>query len=344
MEKAADFATNFPAAVKVKTEVKEEQIEEETIVKTEEDLNVSVLPLESETSGKSAPLTGPPVGPTELIDVLDEAVYEVECRVAELEEYREAAMELLKEHEQKFAEQEKKFSELAQQLEGAAAVITSLQDQLRRREDRQLRRDPRLCRHFLAGRCDYGRACRFSHGGPSTRAPRRTPPTWSPPSPAPSPRTARTPRSPTAASSSTGKCSDMLKSPHFSVPCCIPTPRSAGMTHDVNPDLEVVDELHSEDNEKAADVLPNAKQDKEQSVNKFEDKYKCKSSFSPRPAMEDKFVSGLVKYIEEYERKESDDAPRADDMWIVVTRRRPRKSSARSSRRRSRRGRCDARL
>jgi len=30
MEKAADFATNFQAALKVKTEVKEEQIEEET--------------------------------------------------------------------------------------------------------------------------------------------------------------------------------------------------------------------------------------------------------------------------------------------------------------------------
>jgi len=299
------------------------------------------LPLESETSEKLAPLTSPPVGPTEPIDVLDEAVYEVECRVAELEEYREAAMELLKEHEQKFAEQEKKFSELAQQLEGAAAVITSLQDQLRRREDRQLRRDPRLCRHFLVGRCDYGRACRFSHDGPSTRAPRRPPPQRSPPSPT---HSQRTPKSPTAASSSTGKCSDMLESPKFSVPCCIPTPRSAGITHDVNPDLEVVDELHSEDNEKAADVLPNAKQDKEQSVNKFEDKYKCKSSFSPRPAMEDKFVSGLVKYIEEYERKESDDAPRADDMWIVITRRWPRKSSARSSRRMSRRGRCDARL
>jgi len=337
MEKAANFATNFSVAVKVKTEVKEEQIEEETLVKIEEDLNVSVLPLDTETSEKSAPLTGPPVGPTELIDVLDEAVYEVECRVAELEEYREAAMELLKEHEQKFAEQEKKFSELAQQLEGAAAVITSLQEQLRRREDRQLRRDPRLCRHFLVGRCDYGRACRFSHDGPSTRAPRRPPPQRSPPSPTPSPRT---PRSPTAASSSTGKCSDMLESPKFSVPCCIPTPRSAGITHDVNPDLEVVDELHSEDNEKAADVLPNAKQDKEQSAAK----YQCKSSFSHRPAMEDKFVSGLVKYINEYERKESDDAPRADDMWIVVTRRRPRKSSARSSRRRSRRGRCAARL
>ena len=136
----------------------------------------------------------------------------------------------------------------------------------------------------------------------------------------------------------------MLKSPHFSVPCCIPTPRSAGITHDVNPDLEVVDELHNEDNEKAAAVLHNAKQDKEQSAVKFEDKYQCKSSFSHRPAMEDKFVSGLVKYINEYERKESDDATRADDMWFVVTRRRPRKSSARGSRRRSRRGRCDARL
>ena len=106
MEKAANFATNFPVAFTSETEVKEEQIEEETMVKVEKDLKVLDLPLESETSRKSAPLTGKFLGPTEPIEVLEDAVSEVEFRITELEEYKEVAMELMKEHEQRFALQD----------------------------------------------------------------------------------------------------------------------------------------------------------------------------------------------------------------------------------------------
>ena len=103
------------------------------------------------------------------------------------------------------------------------------------------------------------------------------------------------------------------------------------MTHDVNPDLEVVDEPHIKDNEKATTALHIVKQDKKQPPAKFEDKFQCKSSPYPRPS-EDKFMSGLVKFFNKYKGKEGEAAPRADELWIVVTRRR---SARRSPRRRS---------
>ena len=238
-------------------------------------------------------------------------------------EYPESVVELLNKHEQKFAVQEERITALAQQLEGAAAVIASMQEQLRRREDRQLRRDPWLCRHFMAGRCFYGSQCRFSHNMASTTAPRRSPAPRPPPSPASRPPltpppSARTARSTAAASSQTGKCSAMQKFQQSSVPCCIPTPRSVGTAFDVTPDLEVVD-----DNEKAANALRDAKKNN----------YRLG---------EDKFISGLVNFIDEYKRKECVASARADDLWILVTRRRPRASSARRTRSSSWRERGDA--
>jgi len=245
----------------------------------------------------------------------------------------EELVQLLEGQEQQVAEQEERISALAQQLECAGAVIAGLQVQRRRREDRQLRPDPRLCRHFLAGRCTYGNECNFRHT--VSRAPRRSPASRPPLSPAPSARTARPPRSPSAAASSTSKLAseqETLQSPesHFT-----PTLRSAGITYDVNPDLLVVDEKeeHIEGSEKSATVLINEKQDKRLAPAKYEDNYQCRFSPYPRPS-KDKFMYGLAKFINEYEGKEGEARPRADELWIVVTRRR---SSRRSPRRRSRR-------
>ena len=103
----------------------------------------------------------------------------------------------------------------------------------------------------------------------------------------------------------------------------------------MNPDLLVVDEEveHIMGSEKPAAILHNEKQDKMPAPAKFEDKYQCRYSPYPRPS-KDKFMSGLAKFINEYEGKEGEARPRADELWIVVTRRR---SSRRSPRRRSRR-------
>ena len=102
----------------------------------------------------------------------------------------------------------------------------------------------------------------------------------------------------------------------------------------MNPDLLVVDEKeHIKGSEKPAAILHNEKQDKMPAPAKFLNKFQCNSSLYPRHA-EDKFVSDLVKFLNEHERKESDGAPSADDMWVVVTRRRSsRRSSKRSPRR-----------
>jgi len=90
---------------------------------------------------------------------------------------------------------------------------------------------------------------------------------------------------------------------------------------------------HIKGSEKPAAILHNEKQDKMPAPAKFEDKYQCRFSPYPRPS-EDKSMSGLAKFINEYKGKKGDAAPRADELWIVVTRRR---SSRRSPRRRSRR-------
>ena len=243
----------------------------------------------------------------------------------------EELVQLLEGQEQQAAEQEERISALAQQLECAGAVIAGLQVQRRRREDRQLRPDPLFCRHFLSGRCTYGSQCKFRHT--VSRARRRSPAPRPPPSSAPSARTARPARSPSAASSSTSKLASVQQVPQSPESHSTPTLRSAGKAYNVNPDLLVVDEEveHIMGSEKPAAILHNEKQDKMPAPAKFEDKYR----FSPYPRpSKDKFMSGLAKFINEYEEKEGEAAPRADELWIVVTRRR---SSRRSPRRRSRR-------
>ena len=245
----------------------------------------------------------------------------------------EELVQLLEGQEQQAAEQEERISALAQQLECAGAVIAGLQVQRRRREDRQLRRDPLLCRHFLAGRCTYGSQCKFRHT--VSRARRRSPAPRPPPSSAPFARTARPPRTPSAAWSSTSKLASVQQVPQSPESHSTPTLRSAGEAYNVNPDLLVVDEEveHIKGSEKPAAILHNEKQDKMPAPAKFEDKYQCRFSPYPRPS-EDKSMSGLAKFINEYKGKKGDAALRADELWIVVTRRR---SSRRSPRRRSRR-------
>ena len=288
------------------------------------------------TSKKSAETKKVKINGKEILVKISAAGKTVSAVPQQKSKVEEEVSEKLETAVKRIGELEAIVSALAQQSEAAAAAIKFVRQQLCRREDRQLLHDPRQCRHHQAGRCFFGNECRFRHSVASTRAPRRSQASRPPPSPAPPARTARAARSPSAPSSSTSKLASLQQVPQSPESHSTPTLRSAGEAYYVNPDLLVVDEEkeHIKGSEKPAAILHNEKQDKMPASAKFGNKFQCKSSLYSRHG-EDKFVSGLVKFLNEHERKESDGAPSADDMWIVVTRRRSsRRSSRRSPRRR----------
>ena len=189
-------------------------------------------PLDSTTSAGLPPPLLQSVG--EVSEQLQAAV----LWIADLQEYKELAVEVINEHVDKIAALAKELEDLKQVIEG--------------------QRPPLLCRHHQRLRCWYGASgvgCRYAHGpntGASWRSPGPPAPRTPPPSSPSSPRASRSSPSPSDKSFTVLKASSSLES------CFTPTPRSAGTANDVNPDLAVVDALElvkQEDNENEAAAI-----------------------------------------------------------------------------------------
>ena len=155
--------------------------------------------------------------------------------IADLQEYKELAVEVMNEHVDKIAD-------LAQELKNLKQVI-------------EFQRPPPLCRHHLRLRCWYGASgvgCRYGHGpndASAWRSPRPPAPRTPPPSQSSSSRASRRSSASSDKSFLVQKPSSSLES-RFTL-----TSRSAGTAFDVNPDLAVIDVLEltkQEDNENEA--------------------------------------------------------------------------------------------